>query len=149
MQEGDTELETEGETCRHYRHCSPSTRSKGMAGNKAATAAIAGAAAVSIAAYLIARKRRTTSKLPGKTEAWLSDPSKHLGGQQHHPSAMRNRIPILKTLLRLLHNGEISGPALEIATGTGALMEVVAPAFPNLLYLPSEVRTAHTWDNHQ
>ena len=52
---------------------------------------------------------------------------------------MRNRIPILKTVLKLLPDSDtLSGLALEIATGTGALMEVVAPAFPCLTYQPSE-----------
>jgi len=78
--------------------------------------------------------------LPGKAEPWVSDPSAHVAsGQQHHPSVLRNRVPILKALLQLLPDSEsFSGHALEIATGTGALMEVVAPAFPLLTYQPSE-----------
>jgi len=78
---------------------------------------------------------------PGKTEPSISDPARHImAGQQHHPSAMRNRIPILKALLKMLpESDELSGGlVLEIATGTGALMEVVAPAFPRLTYQPSE-----------
>ena len=60
-------------------------------------------------------------------------------GQTHHPSALRNRIPILKTLLKVLPDSDsFSGLALEIASGTGALMEVVAPAYPLLTYQPSE-----------
>jgi SAM-dependent methyltransferase len=52
---------------------------------------------------------------------------------------MRNRIPILKTLLNLLPESDsYTGTLLEVATGTGALMEVVAPAFPMLTYQPSE-----------
>ena len=67
------------------------------------------------------------------------DPNAGLG-QQHHPSALRNRIPILKTMFRLLPDSDsFSGLALEIATGTGALMEVVAPAYPLLAYQPSEL----------
>eukprot|EP00308_Calcidiscus_leptoporus_P009788 CAMPEP_0119379610 /NCGR_PEP_ID=MMETSP1334-20130426/53461_1 /TAXON_ID=127549 /ORGANISM="Calcidiscus leptoporus, Strain RCC1130" /LENGTH=241 /DNA_ID=CAMNT_0007399181 /DNA_START=60 /DNA_END=785 /DNA_ORIENTATION=- len=59
--------------------------------------------------------------------------------QQHHPSALRNRIPILKTLLRLLPDSdELSGGALEIASGTGALLEVIVPAYPRLSFQPSE-----------
>ena len=60
-------------------------------------------------------------------------------GQQHHPSSMRNRVPILKAMIRLLPDAEeFSGAALEIATGTGALMELVAPAYPRLSVQPSE-----------
>jgi len=52
---------------------------------------------------------------------------------------MRNRIPILKVLLNLLPPSDTyEGRLLEVATGTGALMEVVAPAFPMLKYQPSE-----------
>ena len=39
---------------------------------------------------------------------------------EHHPSAMRNRIPILKTLFKLLPDSDdFSGLALEVASGTG------------------------------
>ena len=99
-----------------------------------------GVALAALAVYI--HRRRTSSSLPGKTEqsSELSDPSKHMPpGQQHHPSAMRNRIPILKALLEILpESSTFTGPALEIATGTGALMEVVAPAYPHLSYQPSE-----------
>ena len=43
---------------------------------------------------------------------------------------------------------------LEVATGTGALMEVVAPAFPDLIYQPSEyvpeeaATPAEQWSKH-
>mmetsp|Transcript_113911 Transcript_113911/g.207228 ORF Transcript_113911/g.207228 Transcript_113911/m.207228 type:complete len:250 (+) Transcript_113911:40-789(+) len=58
---------------------------------------------------------------------------------QHHPSALRNRIPILKELLKMLPpSDEFSGLALEIASGTGAHLEVYAPAFPRLSFQPSE-----------
>lgn len=67
-----------------------------------------------------------------------SDPSTHVVvGQEHHPSALRNRIPILKVLLRELPS-DLSGPALEVATGTAAFLEVLAPAFPELVFQPSE-----------
>eukprot|EP00930_Biecheleria_cincta_P089236 TRINITY_DN78518_c0_g1_i1.p1 TRINITY_DN78518_c0_g1~~TRINITY_DN78518_c0_g1_i1.p1 ORF type:complete len:255 (-),score=29.97 TRINITY_DN78518_c0_g1_i1:24-752(-) len=57
----------------------------------------------------------------------------------HHPSALRNRIPILKELLRLFNPSDtFHGLALEIASGTGAHMEVYAPAFPRLCFQPSE-----------
>ena len=69
--------------------------------------------------------------------AHVSDPTAHVAGQQHHPSALRNRIPILKALLAILPD-DIEGDALEIATGTGALLEVVAPGFPKLTFRPSE-----------
>jgi len=70
----------------------------------------------------------------------VADPSAHvITGQQHHPSALRNRVPILKALLKLLPDSDVfGGNGLEIATGTGALMEVLAPAFPCLAYQPSE-----------
>jgi len=55
----------------------------------------------------------------------------------HHPSVLRNRIPILKQLLKIIPD-ESKGNALEIASGTGALLEVLAPAFPNLSFRPSE-----------
>jgi len=59
--------------------------------------------------------------------------------QQHHPSALRNRIPILKAMMQLLPDSDTyEGFALEIATGTGALMEVLAPAYPSLTFQPSE-----------
>lgn len=68
-----------------------------------------------------------------------TDPTAHAAGQQHHPSALRNRIPILKACLKLLPDCEsFAGRALEVATGTGALMEVIAPAYPLLTYQPSE-----------
>ena len=57
--------------------------------------------------------------------------------QQHHPSALRNRVPILKQLLSLLP-AQPTGAALEIATGTGAHLETYAPAFPSLTFHPSE-----------
>lgn len=57
--------------------------------------------------------------------------------QHHHPSALRNRIPILKEMLSLLPSNP-TGAALEIATGTGAHLEAYAPAFPGLTFHPSE-----------
>jgi len=58
---------------------------------------------------------------------------------QHHGSALRNRIPILKQLFRILPpSDEFSGLALEIASSTGAHIEVFAPAFPKLSFQPSE-----------
>ena len=74
------------------------------------------------------------------TEPSTSDPSAQIAaGQQHHPSVLRNRIPILKTMLTLLPDSDQwSGNALEIATGTGALLEVLAPAYASLTFQPSE-----------
>ena len=68
------------------------------------------------------------------------DPTKDVAkGQTHHPSALRNRVPILKALLKLLPDSDTwEGDALEVATGTGALLEVLAPAYPKLSWLPSE-----------
>ena len=56
---------------------------------------------------------------------------------EHHPSALRNRIPILKQLMAILPP-DVGGQALEIASGTGAHLEVYAPAFPTLTFHPSE-----------
>ena len=75
--------------------------------------------------------------LLGMSEPYIGGPAEQ--GQTHHPSVLRNRIPILKTLLTLLPDSDsFGGLALEVATGTGALMEVVAPAYPLLSYQPSE-----------
>ena len=89
---------------------------------------IAAAASLAfVAAFFLFRRRDS------------KEPVSQLPPLQHHPSTMRNRIPILKALLSLLPSPDtFSGPALEIATGTGALMEVVAPAFPHLTMQPSE-----------
>eukprot|EP00416_Gambierdiscus_australes_P033563 CAMPEP_0171110986 /NCGR_PEP_ID=MMETSP0766_2-20121228/73253_1 /TAXON_ID=439317 /ORGANISM="Gambierdiscus australes, Strain CAWD 149" /LENGTH=233 /DNA_ID=CAMNT_0011572917 /DNA_START=29 /DNA_END=730 /DNA_ORIENTATION=+ len=58
----------------------------------------------------------------------------------HHPSALRNRPVILQTLQELLPQG-ISGDALEIASGTGAHVEVFAPGLPEVTWQPSEYVT--------
>mmetsp|Transcript_43179 Transcript_43179/g.119431 ORF Transcript_43179/g.119431 Transcript_43179/m.119431 type:complete len:229 (+) Transcript_43179:55-741(+) len=55
----------------------------------------------------------------------------------HHPSALRNRDPILSKLRELLPQ-DLSGRALEVASGTGAHLEVFAPAFPLIEWQPSE-----------
>lgn len=55
----------------------------------------------------------------------------------HHPAALRNRGPILEQMAALLPQ-EPSGLALEVASGTGAHIEVYAPAFPRLTFQPSE-----------
>lgn len=55
----------------------------------------------------------------------------------HHPAAMRNRLAILDAL-RETGVGELSGPALEVGSGTGAHLEVFAPAFPKLVWQPTE-----------
>jgi len=76
---------------------------------------------------------------PHKADPTQSDPSTHIAaGQQHHPSVMRQRIPILKAVLKLLPDEGFCGEALEVATGTGAFLEVAAPAFPRLTFQPSE-----------
>ena len=59
------------------------------------------------------------------------------GNTVHHPSALRNRIPILKELMLMWRETE-TGHALEIASSTGAHIEVFAPAFPSLTWHPSE-----------
>lgn len=55
----------------------------------------------------------------------------------HHPSAMRNRIPVLKTMLSIVDD-TTEGRAMEVASGTGALLEVMVPAYPQLEWQPSE-----------
>ena len=113
---------------------------------------VAGVAVVTV--FLLRRRQRGLGS--GRTEPWLSDPSTQVAaGQQHHPSALRNRIPILKAMLRLLPDSDtFKGRALEIATGTGGLMEVIAPAYPHLTYQPSEyvptipATPAEQWNKH-
>lgn len=57
----------------------------------------------------------------------------------HHPAALRNRGPILEQLQLLLPPASgLTGLALEVASGTGAHLEVFAPAFPSLTFQPSE-----------
>ena len=58
--------------------------------------------------------------------------------QLHHASALRNRVPILKALLKLVPNEDVVGDACEIGSGTGALLEVLAPGFPSVQWLPTE-----------
>ena len=60
-----------------------------------------------------------------------------VGRTSHHPSALRNRDPILAELQKRVPV-DASGPALELASGTGAHVEVFAPAFPGLKWHPSE-----------
>eukprot|EP00040_Diaphanoeca_grandis_P041036 m.262420 g.262420 ORF g.262420 m.262420 type:complete len:269 (-) comp45539_c0_seq1:149-955(-) len=55
----------------------------------------------------------------------------------HHGTALRNRDHILEQLKRVLPE-DVEGLALEIASGTGAHIEVFAPAFPKLTFQPSE-----------
>uniref|UniRef100_A0A7S4PZF2 DUF938 domain-containing protein n=1 Tax=Alexandrium monilatum TaxID=311494 RepID=A0A7S4PZF2_9DINO len=56
----------------------------------------------------------------------------------HHPSAMRNRGPILEALQELLPDGTAVGDALEIASGTGAHVEVFGAGLPAITWQPSE-----------
>ena len=59
------------------------------------------------------------------------------GDSDHHPAALRNRQPILDELLKILEPSTM-GPALEIASGTGAHLEHFAPNFQKLTWQPSE-----------
>ena len=74
--------------------------------------------------------------------------------QLHHASALRNRVPILKALLKLLPNEELIGDACEVGAGTGALLEVLAPGFPGIQWLPTEyvpsepVEVENQWAAH-
>jgi len=57
----------------------------------------------------------------------------------HHPSALRNRGPILEQVKTLLPPAaSFSGLALEVASGTGAHLELYAAAFPGVTFQPSE-----------
>mmetsp|Transcript_23907 Transcript_23907/g.74699 ORF Transcript_23907/g.74699 Transcript_23907/m.74699 type:complete len:279 (+) Transcript_23907:486-1322(+) len=81
----------------------------------------------------------TTNELPEKSTPPITV------AQTHHPSALRNRIPVLKAILKLLPDSDRwAGDALEVASGTGALLEVLAPAYPQLSWLPSEYVPAET-----
>lgn len=57
-------------------------------------------------------------------------------GSQHHPSALRNRAPILEKLQQC--SLATAGLALEIASGTGAHVEHFADASPEVTWQPSE-----------
>ena len=54
----------------------------------------------------------------------------------HHPSALRNRVPICEVLEKQLLKS--SGTALEIASGTGCHLELFAERFPNFTWQPTE-----------
>ncbi len=58
-------------------------------------------------------------------------------GVDHHPSALRNRTPISVGLRKLLP-ADSEGLALEIGSGTGAQLEILAADFPKLRWRPSE-----------
>ena len=61
-------------------------------------------------------------------------------GGGHHPSALRNRPHILAALQELLPSfNATEGTALEIASGSGAHVEVFADAFPKLRWQPTEL----------
>ena len=55
---------------------------------------------------------------------------------QHHPAALRNRVPICEILQKIMKS--VKGRALELGSGTGAHLEYFAPRFPDLTFLPSE-----------
>jgi hypothetical protein len=55
---------------------------------------------------------------------------------EHHPSALRNRGPIADKLKSLLQFDK--GNALEIASGTGAHLELFAENFPDIQWQPTE-----------
>lgn len=86
----------------------------------------------------------------------MSAPSPPGAPQNHHPSALRNRGPILEQMQLLLPlPGTFAGLALEFGSGTGAHCEVYAPAYPNLTWQPSEyvpdaaaLSEEDQWDRH-
>lgn len=59
-----------------------------------------------------------------------------------NPSADRNCEPILSCLHKVLDKSEYGLKLLEIASGTGQHTGHFAPAFPNILFHPSEVEPA-------
>ena len=58
-------------------------------------------------------------------------------GVDHHPSAMRNRAPVSVAMRKLLPP-ETAGRSLEVGSGTGAHLEMLAADFPKLQWRPSE-----------
>ena len=58
-------------------------------------------------------------------------------GVDHHPSALRNRVPISVAVRKLLPT-DSEGLALEVGSGTGAHLEILAADFPKLQWRPSE-----------
>ena len=58
---------------------------------------------------------------------------------EHHPSALRNRQPITEQLQKLIQSSpDKASLALEIASGTGAHLELFANTFPGITWQPSE-----------
>ena len=55
---------------------------------------------------------------------------------QHHPAALRNRVPIAEMLMKIMKS--VKGRAIEFGSGTGAHLEYFAPRLPELTFLPSE-----------
>ena len=57
-------------------------------------------------------------------------------GGSHHYMAMNNRAPIARHFQRFLkpNSAEAKGLALEIGSGTGAQLEVLAVTYPNLMF---------------
>ena len=57
---------------------------------------------------------------------------------QNAPAADRNKDPILKVLQTILP-ADLSGKALEIASGTGQHVTYFAQSFTNLVWQPSDL----------
>ena len=66
----------------------------------------------------------------------------------HTGAALRNRIPILLALQKYFgtrtSEAAQTGYGLDISAGTGAHLEVLAPAFPSLQWTPTEYITTQT-----
>ena len=85
------------------------------------------------------RAPRRTYPQPGQRRGVASTCSMSV---EHHPSAMRNRVPISKALIEILNNfvkpQKPKLSALEIASGTGCHVEYFATTMPNVIFQPSE-----------
>ena len=58
---------------------------------------------------------------------------------EHHPSALRNRQPITEQLQKIIQSSpDKASLALEIASGTGAHLELFAGTFPDITWQPTE-----------
>lgn len=72
--------------------------------------------------------------------AFFFDPKQIPDGCLHAPATRRNREPILEVLRTILPE---NGNVLEIASGTGEHAVFFGAAFPNLRWMPTDIREEH------